>query len=420
MPQTKMKGNIRTQLDLDFVRQQFPNIDESIFFENAGGTLVPKSVSDRVFDYMRRNQVQPGAPYLASMEAQDRIQRSHEKLAAMVNADPSEIVVGHSTTMNIYILANAVRHLLQPGDEIVVTNLDHEANNGAWRRLAEFGVVIQEWKIDPTTGLLGGVDDLRSLMNKRTKLVCFTLCSNITGSINDVVEITRAVHEFGALVCVDAVAYAPHRILNMKEFEVDFCVFSLYKLYGPHLGVLYGKQEHLLKLPGQNHFFIAKNDLPAKFLVGGYLHETAASIEGIPEYIDILHRHHFKSSNRALADRYEEVFQLIAEHEEILSKRFLEYLKSKPKVKLLGSYCSDREVRVPTFSFLVKGRKSDEIARKLGERQIGISNGHFYAKRCIDALGVTDTSGVVRVSMVHYNTESEVDRLIAELDRLIG
>ncbi len=404
--------------DLQFVRNQFPNLGEFAFFENAGGTFVPAAVSDRIYDYMRRNQVQPGAPYDASTEAMQRIDRSHRKLAEMVNANPKEVVIGHSTTMNVYVLSNALRSSLNPGDEIIVTNLDHEANIGAWRRLQEFGVVIKEWKIDPDTGDLGGPAKLETLLSDRTRLVCCTWCSNITGAINDIHEIVELVHSAGAMVCVDAVAYAPHRALDFKKLNVDFMLFSLYKLYGPHLGVLCGKREILLKLENQNHYFFTQSALPYKLQPGGYLHETAASIEGIIEYFNSVFEHHFEDGNESVSERYSKVYELFTAHEDEIARPLMEFLNSKSNVRMIGPPEIDFMVRVPTISFTVKNQCPSQIAKQLGEQGIGIGAGDFYARRCIDAFGLGD-NGVVRISMVHYNSSAEVALLIDALDEIL-
>ena len=280
-------------VNIDFVRGQFPGLGEWALFENAGGTLVPQSVIERIGAYMTDTQVQPGAEYEASALATKRLQTSQQLIADMINASPEEIVIGPSTTMNIYVLAHALWSWFRPGDEIIVTNLDHEANSGAWRRLAELGVIVKEWLMDPKTAELE-IERLADLLSERTRLVCFTQCSNITGSINDAAAIIRMVHDAGALACVDAVAFAPHRALDVKALDVDFYLFSTYKLYGPHLGILYGKREHLLRTRGQNHFFIDENNIPLKLIPGGVNHELTAGLSGIIDYLDTLHHHRHK------------------------------------------------------------------------------------------------------------------------------
>jgi cysteine desulfurase family protein (TIGR01976 family) len=406
------------QLDLDYVRGQFPGLSEWAFFENAGGTLVPRSVIERVNAYMRESQVQPGASYHASALASERIGQAQRRIAAMINAAPEEVAIGPSTTMNVYLLAQALRPWLRPGDELVVTNLDHEANNGAWRRLAELGVAIKEWRLDPDSAELE-LEALEALLSERTRLVCVTHCSNITGSLHDVRTIARRVHEAGALICVDGVACAPHRSIDVKALDVDFYALSLYKLYGPHLGLLYGKREHLLRARGQNHYFIGEENIPLKLIPGGVNHELTAGLAGIADYFDAVHAHHFPGSNAGPHERCVQVFDLAARHEEALARRFLDFLTAKPNVRVIGRTTPERSRRVPTFSFAVADRNAEEVPPALEPHKIAIRAGDFYAARCIEALGLAGRGGVVRASMVHYNTSDEVERLIRHLDRVL-
>ncbi len=405
-------------MDVEFVRAQFPNMGPLAFFENAGGTFVPHSVIHKVQSYMRETQVQPGGEFAPSVRAAKQMSESHRLMAEMLNAAPEEVMVGISTSMNVYLLAQAIRHWFAPGDEIVVTNLDHEANNGAWRRLEEFGLKIREWRVNPDTADLE-LDDLEQLLTDRTRLVCVSQCSNITGSINDVAKIARRVHDAGALICVDAVAYAPHRRLDVKALDVDFYLVSLYKLYGPHVSLLYGRRELLLKARRQHHYFVADDDIPLKLNPGGPNHEFTASLSGIIDYFDAFHRHHFPGSNAALQTRMKDCFDLITIHEEGLAKPFVDFLNSKSGVRIVGRATANHEVRVPTFSFVVNGRDSHEFPKHLADHDVGIRAGHFYAKRLIDALRMDKNNGVVRASMVHYNSPEEVTRLIKHLDEVI-
>lgn len=407
-------------LDLDFVRGLYPaRCWEWAFFENAGGSYVPESVIRRVTAYMRETQVQPGAGFAASAKAAERMALGQRLMAEMVGADADEIIIGPSTTMNVYVLANALLSLIGPEGEIIVTNLDHEANIGAWRRLAERGVTVREWRVDPTTGELR-VDDLDRLLNGNTRLVCFSHCSNILGGINDVAGIVRRVHDAGAMACVDGVAYAAHRALDVKALDVDFYALSFYKLFGPHVAMMYGKREHLLRAKAQNHFFIADDDIPLKLNPGGPNHEFTAALAGVADYFEALATHHLSRPPNGFRDRAHAVYQLIARHEESLATRFVDFLASKPRVRLLGRRSGKAAERAPTFSFTVEGRRSAEIPPLLESAKVAIRNGHFYAKRLIEALGIADAGdGVVRVSMVHYNTVDEVDRLIAALDRVL-
>lgn len=407
-------------LDVEFVRSQFPMLGDWAMMENAGGTLVPHTVIDRVDDYMRHCQVQPGAGFEPSAEAQRRIDQSQQLMATMLNATPEEVMVGISTSMNVYLLSHAIAHWFKEGDALVVTNLDHEANNGAWRRLAERGVEIREWCINPQTAELETHDLDELLADGAVRLVCFTHCSNITGGVHDVKTLVARIHAAGALACVDAVAYAPHRALDVKDLDVDFYLCSLYKLYGPHLALLYGKREHLLAARGQNHFFIGEDRIPLKLNPGGPNHEFTAALSGITAYFDTLHAHHFPGSNADLRTRLRECFELVEAHEEHLATRFVDFLASKPSVRIIGRHSGERARRVPTFSFTVAGRDSRDFPTAALQHKVGIRAGDFYARRCIDALGLAAHHGVVRASFVHYNNDEELDRLIRSLDEATG
>ncbi len=406
------------QLNVGFARSHFPALKgEWALFENAGGTLAADSVLARLQSYMAKNFVQPAAAYDASAEGARKIEESQRLMAEMMGAAPDEVMVGVSTGMNVYMLSEAIRRWFAPGDEIICTNLDHEANNGGWRRLEEFGLVIREWRINPETAELE-LDALDKLLNDKTKLVCFSHLSNIAGGINDVAEITRRVHAAGALACADGVAYAPHRALDVKAWDVDFYLCSLYKLYGPHLSLLYGKREHLVRAHNNNHYFLA-DEVPLKLNPSGPNHELTAALSGITDYFDILHQHHFPESNLALHDRIKQVYGLMADHEERISAPFVEFLRAKEGVRLIGRQTADQALRAPTFSFTVAGRRAEEIPAALLPYKVAISSGDFYAARCIRDLGLEEEGGVIRASMVHYNTEAEVARLIEGLDKVI-
>jgi cysteine desulfurase family protein (TIGR01976 family) len=412
-----MAGAVK--FDVEFARGHFPLLaGDWALFDNAAGTLVPESVIARTTAFLRECQVQPNNPYPASELATARLEEAKSQMAAMINAAPDEVVIGHSTTMNVYVLSKALRPLFREGDEIIVTNLDHESNNGAWRQLEETGITVREWRANPETADLE-IEALDELLTERTRLVCFTHCSNVTGTINDVAAIVRRVHDAGAWVCVDAVAYAPHRRLDVKALDVDFYLCSLYKLYGPHHALMYGKRERFLAARGQSHFFIAEDRLPGKLTVGGHNYDVLGGLAGITDYLSVLHDHHFPRSNLGLHDRLGEVFSLVASHEERLARPLIEFLAAKPKVRLIGRATADATKRAPTISFAVEGRDSAAITAGLAEARIGASNGNFYAYRIVRDLGYGAEDGVVRTSMVHYNTEEEVRRLIARLDTII-
>ncbi len=409
----------KAALDVAFCRRHFPAIDgDWVFMENAGGTFVPKQVIERTQHYITNCQVQPGAAYPASASAAEHIDAGAKVLADLINADSNEIVVGPSTTSNVYVLSHALRPLLAAGDEIIVTNQDHEANNGAWRRLEDTGIVIKEWRMNGDTDDLE-IEDLEALLTDKTRLVCFTHCSNIIALIHDVKAIVKKIHDAGALACVDGVAYTPHRRVDVKELNVDFYLYSPYKIFGPHLGVLYGKRDLLLKAVSQNHYFIGDDDFKRKLCPGGPNFELTAAAVGIGEYFDEVYAHHFPGANIGQSERLQQVYDLFSAHEDSMAQPVNDYLRSNPRVRLFGNGETAKRERVAVFSFLVSHRDSREIPGKLLRHKIAVGADDFYAARCIDALGARPQNGVVRASMVHYNTRDDVDRLLTHLDGII-
>ena len=407
-------------LDLDFVRSQFPALaGEWTYLDNAGGSQTLAGVADRVRDYLLSTNVQLGASYAVSRQAGERVAEATRAVAASIHAaDEHEVVIGPSTTQLLANLALAMRAQLAPGDEVIVTNCDHEANIGPWVRLADQGVVVKTWKVDPDTLELRA-SDLEALMSERTRLVCFTHASNILGTINPVADITRLVHERGAHVCVDAVSYAPHRALDVQAWDVDYYVFSSYKVYGPHLAVLYGKRELLEGLATINHFFVPDDDVPRKLQPGSVNYELTYGLLGVIEYFEALAKRATSTLADDLHGRVVQAFEPIGEHEEALAARLLDYLRGKNGVRVLGHDRADRTVRVPTVSFTADGRDPAAVAAHVDGARIGIRYGDFYARRLIEALGLAEHNGVVRVSMVHYNTLDEIDALIARLDPVL-
>ena len=406
-------------LDVEFCRSFFPPLASGeVYFENAGGSYAPRQVIEAVDAYMRGSQCQPGWRFASSRNARERLDRSHALMAEAINADRDEIVIGPSTTLNVYVLAHAIAPLLAQGDEIVVTNQDHEANGGAWRRLADAGVVVREWRVDPVTGDLD-VDALDDLLGDRTRLVCFPHISNIVGSVNDVETITAKAHAAGAMVCVDGVAAVAHRLPDVKALDVDFYLFSTYKMYGPHLGVMYAKRAHMETVANQNHFFHERN-IPEKLHPGGLTYELAASLHGIVDYLDAVHAHHFGADENDLRSRLEKVYGLFEAQEASLLASVIGYLGGRPDVRIIGRPIADCEARAPTVSVVVDGRDPADIASRLAERGVCVGHGHFYGYRCVEALGIDPASGVLRFSMVHYNTVGEAERFIEAFAAVTG
>ncbi|MBX3269544.1 MAG: aminotransferase class V-fold PLP-dependent enzyme [Sandaracinaceae bacterium] len=403
------------ELDLVWVRARFSGLEPSLaFLENAGGSVPVDGVVERARRYLAEDMVQLGAPYPRSERATARVHAGFDAAARLMGATPAELVLGGSTTANLYVLSHALAPRVGPGDEVVVTTLDHESNRGAWIRMAQArGATVREWTIDPATHSLErpGLD---AVLSERTRLVCFTHCANVVGSLHDVPALTARIREAGALSVVDGVAFAPHRRVDVRALGADVYVLSLYKVYGPHLGLMYVREALLGALANQNHDFLA--GAGAYTLMPGYVsHELAASVPGVVEYLEALDAHHGGDGT------LDGAFARIAAHEERLAERLLAYLRAHPRVRLLGSAQADRARRAPTITFTVRGARADAIAREAGSRGVAIRAGHFYAARAMPELGIEDADdGVVRASMVHYNTLEEIDRLIAVLDRVLA
>lgn len=405
-------------LDMEQVRSQFPGLKNGwAFFDNAGGTQILSGVVDRMVDYLYNRNVQIGGSYEISQLALQSLQAGREAMQALTNADrPEEIVFAPSATVALQNLARSMKHQFAPGDEIIVTVSDHESNIGPWDSLREYGVEIRVWPVDRDSLELDlGVLD--SLMNERTRLVAVTHVSNILGTVNPVADIARFVHERGALICVDSVAYAPHREIDVQALDVDFLVFALYKVYGPHYAVMYGRYDLLAELDGLYHYFYGKEKVPTKLEPGNANYELAYSSVGIVDYLALLGGADASASVRSQIAR---AFCDITDHEMIIGEQLLDYLRGRKDCQIIGRPSADDTERVPTISFKVTGQESGEIARRMDEHKIAIRFGDFHARRLIEFLGLERDGGVVRVSMTHYNTVGEVDALITALDTVLS
>ena len=410
-------------LDVDYVKAQFPAFSDPksskwSFFENAGGSYVPTNVIEHLNHFMTSTKVQPYAEFDTSAIAGDNMDQATKLFAEMINAKTDEIIIGGSTTMNMYVLSNAMRSLLKPGDEVIVTNQDHEANVGAWRRLAEHGMIIKEWQINPETAELN-IDDLKALLSEKTRIVAVTHCSNIVGSINDLKSIAKLVHEYDAYIVGDGVSYAPHGFPDVKDLDVDFYAFSLYKTFGPHLGLLYGKKEILSRLPNQNHEFL-EGDVPYTLNPGGPNHEELSCLIGVYEYFNNLYEHHFPGQDASTRGKIEAVNELIAKHEMEIANPLLDYINTRDDINLIGKTKISNKDRAPTIAFTMNNKTSKELSSDLVKQGIATRNDNFYAWRCLKALGINTDDGVVRTSMVHYNTHEDVKKLIDALKVIKG
>jgi cysteine desulfurase family protein (TIGR01976 family) len=403
-------------LDLPFVRSQFPAFSEPslqdwAFFENAGGSYACGPVIERLNRFYRETKVQPYGPFPASKRAGEEMDEARARLAGYLNVEVEEVHFGPSTSQNSYVLAQAFRQMLMPGDEIVVTNQDHEANSGAWRRLAEGGVTVREWTVDPESGRLDP-RDLDGLLSERTRLVAFPHCSNIVAHLNPVAEICAKVHAVGAVTCVDGVSYAPHGLPDVTALGADIYLFSLYKTYGPHQGLMVVRRNLAERLPNQAHFFNAGNILK-RLTPAGPDHAQIAASAGIADYFDALYAHHFLAGADA-AERGRQLHDLLRGQEKVLLAPLLDWLRQRNDVRVLGP--TDPAERAPTVAIHTRNKSATEVLAGLTARGIAAGAGHFYGYRVVKALGVDPEAGVLRVSFVHYTAPEEVEKLMKALD----
>jgi len=393
-------------------RAQFPALgSDFIFLENAGGSQLPRCVIDAMASFMVESYVQTTAGYPASDRATEIGEQAHRVSEVLVGAeDAGKVILGASTTQLMVMLASCFSQILKPGDEVIVSVANHEANAGPWARLDRFGVVVKWWGVDPETGEMR-LEDLQSLLSNRTKIVAFPHTSNLLGNVVDVAAVTKMVHEVGGKVVVDGVAYASHGFMEAAKWGVDFYSYSTYKVYGPHMAALFGRFEALEELDGPNHFFVGKHEIPYKFELGSLPWEGCAGIAALPEYLKLL-------AGREVMDR--ETARLASaqmrDWEKPVTTKLLDYLASKPTVRVVGPTSGDR---VPTVSFVSSRTSSPGIAAHVNKHKIGIRYGHMYSHRLTEALGVSPDTGFARVSAVHYNTVDEIERLCVLLDDVV-
>ena len=406
-------------LDLGFVRSQFPAFASPVlsshaFFENAGGSYPCVQVVDRLTRFYTDRKVQPYGPYPGAQAGGAEMDEARDRLAAMMGVAREEVSFGPSTSANTYVLAQAVRKWLGgTGGAVVVTDQDHEANSGVWRRLAEEGIEVREWQIDRETGSLE-LPTLEALLaDGMVKLVCFPHCSNVIAEINDVAAICSLAKDAGARTVVDGVSYAPHGFPNVPSLGCDVYLFSAYKTYGPHQGIMILREAFGFELPGQGHFFnhgtLYKRHTPA-----GPDHAQIAACAGMADYIAALAGHHGISGDAAARNRG--VHDLMRVQEVAVIQPLLDYLAGRNDVRLLGPRDAGR--RAPTVAVELD-RPAEPVSEELGRNGIACWAGDFYAVRPLQALGINLEKGVLRMSAVHYTDPAEVAQLIEVLDLVL-
>ena len=410
---------MQKDLDIEFVRARFPGLSKGwILFDNAGGTQILRDAVERMTEFLFNNNVQTGGTYDLSVRAAQALYAGREAMAELVNAHrPEEIAFAPCSTVALQNLSTAMASRFSPGDEIVVTVSDHESNIGPWVRLESKGVKIRFWPLHRDTLSLR-LEDLEPLMTERTQLVAVTHVSNILGTINPIREIAGFVHERGARICVDSVAFAPHRAIDVRKLDVDYLVLSLYKVFGPHFAVLYGKYDCLAELDNLYHYFYGKDMIPAKLEPGNASYELAYSSTAIRDYLAALGTH--CGASGSVRARIVAAFDSIARHEDLIGERLLAYLRSRKDCRIIGIETGDGERRVPTISFTFDGRDPAGLTREIDRYGIATRWGDFHARRLSEFLGLDRVNGCMRVSMTHYNIIDEVDALVEALDTVLA
>lgn len=406
-------------LPLPALRSLFPGLASNpVLLDNAGGSQVPQVVIDAVAAYYRENYVQLNGGYSRSLRATQTVRDAHAWINRLMNGvGVGEVILGPSSTQLCHMLAGCYGKIMRPNDEIVVAECGHEANIGAWLSLAgleEHGVRIRWWNVedDPFGCPMNALD---GLLSERTRLVCFPHVSNLLGGIVDVAEVTRRAHAAGAKVVVDGVAYAPHRAIDVAALECDWYVWSTYKVFGPHMGALFGRREAMAELTGPNHFFIPRDSIPYKFEVGGASHEGCAGLLALEAFLAAVLERPTPLDHAAITAAFDHMAAL----ELPLQRQLIEGLLAIPGIRLFGPASHGPE-RVATVSFIHGGVPSRAISAEAHRRDIGFRNGHMYAYRLCEALGVDPADGVVRISAAHYTTAEDIDAALGAVRTAVG
>jgi cysteine desulfurase family protein (TIGR01976 family) len=417
MPTTE--NAVTAALDVQWVRAQFPSLAQTVnehpaaFLDGPGGTQVPQRVIDAIAGYLRRDNANTGGAYATSRHTDAMIAGARATMADFLHCGADEIVFGPNMTTLTFAISRAIGRELGPGDEIVVTRLDHDANVSPWLALEEKGVTIRWAEINDEDCTLD-MADLAGKINSKTKLVAAGYASNAVGTINPVKEIVRLAHAAGALVYIDAVHYGPHGLIDVAKLDCDFLACSTYKFFGPHMGVLFGKREHLKRL---RPYKVRPNTnaIPNCWEWGTLNHEGIAGITACVEYLaDIGRRARPDVATRRAA--IEAAYEVIHQHERGLMERMIAGLVKIPGLRIYG--ITDRarfDERCATLAVRIEGHTPLELATKLGDRGFFTWDGNYYALNLTEHLDVEKSGGFLRIGLVHYNTEEEVDRLLGAL-----
>jgi cysteine desulfurase family protein (TIGR01976 family) len=411
-------------LDVAACRRQFPGLGRqvggrpAVFFDGPGGSQVPRRVIDAVADCLAHHNANEGGLFATSREAGEIVAAAHKAVADLLGSDDPDLVVfGPNMTSLTFALGRSLARVWSPGDEVVVTRLDHDANVTPWVLAAkEAGAVVQFLDVDPAECSLR-LDRLKGLLSPQTRLVALGVASNAVGTINPVAEIAAAAHRVGALVFLDAVHAVPHLLADVRRWGADFLVCSAYKFFGPHLGVLWGRRELLERLPAYK-IRPAPETLPGRWMTGTPSFEAIAGTGAAVDYLADLGRQVAPIAPAGRREALAAAFAAIRRHESTLTARLLAGLARRPSWHVWGVVAEDRlGGRVPTFGLTHERHTPRQLAKALAERGIFVWSGDFYALGLVEALGLAP-EGMLRIGLLHYNTAEEVDRFLASLDEL--
>lgn len=410
-------------LDVAWIRSQFPALAmevegrPAVFLDAPGGTQVPRRVAEAVSTALLRANANLGGSFLTSRRAERIEDEAHAAVADFLGCSPREVVFGPNMTSLTFAFSRAFARELSAGDEILVTQLDHDANVAPWKALEEHGAVVRSVAVRVEDCTLD-IDGLRGMLNERTRLVAVGYASNSVGTINDVAAITRAAHEVGAKTFIDAVHYAPHGPIDVRALDCDFLSCSPYKFFGPHQGVLYGKEEHMERLRPYK-VRPAEDAAPARWETGTQSVEAMAGVTAAIDYLAELGR---RTAGRADLGRREAILAAMEAsraYERGLSEQLVGGLTAIPGLTFYGIREPERfDRRTPTVSIRLAGLTPRELAEELGRRGIFVWDGNYYAINLSERLGLEETGGMVRIGCAHYNTAEEIDRLLTELRSL--
>ncbi|AXY00886.1 cysteine desulfurase-like protein [Vibrio alfacsensis] len=406
--------------NLNQVREQFPALaqyhnDRPVtFFDGPGGSQVPQRVLDSMVNYLGRFNSNLGGHYFSSQATVQVMQLARESAQALLNAPSSgNIVFGANMTSLTFQLSRAISRDWKEGDEIIVSSLDHYSNVSSWQQAAQDkGAVVHQVRVNEEDCTLD-LDHLKNLLNEKTRLVAVTFASNTTGSIVDVRRVVDMAHQVGAQVYVDAVHYAPHHLVDVQELECDFLACSAYKFFGPHVGIAYVADQWLHTVKPYK-VEPATNIGPGRFETGTQSFEGLAGVTAAVDYLA-----QFGEAGLSLRQRLEQSYALYNQHEERLSAHFLQRLSALDGVNLFGINHESSQHRTPTFALTFDRYSPEFIAKTLGEHNICVWNGHFYALGLVRQLGLEESGGVVRIGCMHYNTTAEIDMLFDILENIL-